>query len=92
MVIELLLDLVSSVLHAGFALFDFPSLPVNVDNILHDLQFTQAMANGVSIVAAYTHFTFLLGLFVFCCAVEIAENVYKSLRWILRKIPFLGIE
>lgn len=91
MIIEAFLNVAKFILTNLFSLFNFPALPENLDSILHYTQFTQAMANGASIFCAYTHYQFLLGLFVFCFAVEMAEEVYKFARFLLRKIPLLGI-
>lgn len=91
MLINAFLAVAQLVLEHLFALFDFPALPEGISSVLHNTMFTQAIANGASIFMAYTHYEFLLGLFVFCVAVEAAEYVYKWARFLLRKIPLLGI-
>ena len=68
MIVEGLLNAVSFLLTHFFSLFDFPHIPQTVHNVLHDTQFITAMGAGVSVVAGYTDFTFLLALFVFFIA------------------------
>lgn len=91
MIIEAFLNAAKFIILHVIDLFNFPELPEAIHDILHYTQFTQAMANGASIFCAYTHYQFLLGLFVFCVAVEAAETLWKWARFLLRKIPILGI-
>lgn len=50
------------------------------------------LADGIAIVAAYTDFAFLVALFTFAMVVDGVYMSYNVVMWILRKIPFLGID
>lgn len=49
------------------------------------------LMNGFEIIAAYTHFSYLLTLFTFVISMEIALFGYKVVMWIIRKIPFFNV-
>lgn len=49
------------------------------------------LMNGFEIIAAYTHFSYLLSLFTFVMGLEVALLGYKVVMWIIRKIPFFNV-
>jgi|GEM_PF-7046951 len=91
MIIDAFLAVAKFIILHVIDLFDIPTLPEGLTTVLQNTMFTQAIANGASIFMAYTHYEFLLGVFLFCVAVEAAELIYKWARWLLRKIPILNI-
>lgn len=89
MIVEALLNLVALLIGALLTPLRLASLP---DRVLTVVQAGLGYVfNGFAIVAAYTHFDFLLALFAICVAVDAIMLTYKGIMWILRKIPFLSI-
>lgn len=89
MIIEALMNLIYNVIDA-LAVFELPQLPEEVFGFMSDA--TSYLTSGVGILANYVHFPFLVGLFGVIVAYEIILTGWKGLMWVLRKIPFLGIE
>lgn len=50
------------------------------------------LANGVGIVACYTHFQYIASLLGFVISVDALMTLYRLVMWILKKIPFLNIK
>lgn len=89
--------LIQTVLNLIAGLFRLLLLPFRVANISNDLQakillVIDYLADGAAVVQSYTDFSFLLFLLGFCVTVEVLDNGYHFVMWILRKIPFLGID
>lgn len=91
MIIEALLNLVHSFVALILSPIDFPSLPAGLADVLQNAWFAQAMGSGIALLAAYTHFEFISGLFLTVAFIHVLEVVYKWCCWILRKIPFLNV-
>lgn len=90
MLIEALINLLYSVFSLLTAVINIPSLPETVMESM-DTFFGYVQA-GVGILAAYSHIGYLLVLFGIIIAVDIGILVYKFVMWVIKKIPFLGIE
>lgn len=90
MIISALLTLIIALLSVLFAPLSWVALPSNVANLF--LSVIQYLIAGCKIIAAYTHFSYLVTLFGFVAIVDIALFGYKVIMWILRKIPFLNIK
>ena len=91
MIIEGILSVVKAFLLLIMSPLDFPSLPQGLLTFIHAQQFQNAVFSGVSILAGYTHFALLSGLFLFVMYLHVIELVYKWVCWILRKIPILNV-
>ena len=91
MILEALLSIVKAFLILIMSPINFPSLPEGLLTVLHDLKFSQAIASGLSIIACYTHFAFLSGLFLTIMVFRTLEFLYKWICWVLRKIPILNV-
>lgn len=90
MIIEGLLSVVQKLLTLLLSPIDIPSLPSNVQSII-----TQAMGyiiDGLGILAAFTHYQFIMALIAIVLVIEAAFLIYKFVLWILRKIPAAAIE
>lgn len=90
MIIETLINLIYKV----FALLTSPiqidKLPESVSNALATgLEYISA---GFGVVGQFTHLSYLLVLFGIILTVDVAFMVYKVVMWVIKKIPFLGIE
>lgn len=92
MIIEGLLSAVVWLISLLFHAINFPSLPEAFVTFWNDSNAALHMANGIRILAAYTHFVFLSALFVVSQTISAMETAWKLVRWVLRKIPFLGID
>lgn len=91
MIIEAILNLVKGFLLLIMSPLDFPSLPSGLLSFIHAEQFANSVFSGVSILAGYTHFSFLSGLFLFVMYLHVIELLYKWICWVLRKIPILNV-
>ena len=91
MIIEALLTVVGAFLSLIMSPLHFPTLPDAVRDVLYDSYFIQSMTSGVSLFAGFTHFQFILGLFLFCMMFHVMELGYKWICWVLRKIPVLNV-
>lgn len=89
MLIEALLNLIVALLHVLFLPLQIDSLPDQISQTL--LLFIGYIADGVAVVAAYTHFSYLLVLLGIVIVVNGIYFSYSVIMWILKKIPFLGI-
>lgn len=91
MILNAILTVVKVVLIALMQPFNIPALPGGVYTVLHYEMFTNALASGVSILAAYTHFSFLSGLFLAVMVFHALELLWKWISWVLRKIPIINV-
>lgn len=90
MLIETLLTVLYNVFSLLTSPISIPQLPENVTTAL--TTFFDYLQAGVGILAAYTHIGYLLTLFGIIIAVDIGIQLYKFVMWVIKKIPFLGIE
>ena len=90
MIIYALLQLVLSLLDLVLGSLDFElsTWEIVVSNITF---FVAKIASGCRILAAYTDFDYLLILLGLSIAVATFYNLYRLIRWILRKIPFINV-
>lgn len=91
MIIEGLLNIVKGFLLLIMSPLHFPALPSGLLTLIHAEQFQNAVFSGVSIMAGYTHFSFLSGLFLFVMQLHVIEMLYKWICWVLRKIPIFNV-
>lgn len=90
MLIQGVLNLIAGLFRLLLLPIRLASMPDTVSDIIQDV--IGYLIQGVAIVQTYTHFAFLFALFTFCAAVEALYLGYHFVMWILRKIPFLGID
>lgn len=90
MLIDTLLNVIVAFLRIVLIPFSVATLPADVASTV-----TLALgylSDGVAIVAGYTHFSYLVALFALSATVETFFFGYHIIMWILRKIPFIGID
>jgi len=87
--IELLLGLIYRLLDI-LLIFEIPPLPLEASTYINTL--FNHLVSGASILANYTPLSYLLTLFGIIVAVDVGINIYKFVMWIIKKIPFLGVE
>lgn len=89
MLITALLNLLLAVLRVLLTPLEFVTIPATVLST-----FDAALVyiwDGFSIVAFYTHYSYLMGLFTICMYVYMACWGYDLVNFALRHIPFLHI-
>lgn len=89
MIIEALMDLIYaffSALFSGLAALDMPSSVVSVL-----AQVMTYLESGAQIVAAYTHFSYLLILLDFVVILDMFHTGYMIFMWIMKKVPMWGM-
>lgn len=89
MIIEALMNVIYTVLDT-LMVFELPSLPEEVFGFMADA--TSYLTSGVGILANYVHFPYLVVLFGTIALYDALLLGWRAIMWILRKIPFLGIE
>lgn len=90
MIITALLNLIQKLLDFLLSPIEIPQLPEGVEAV-----FSKALsylADGLGIFAAFTHFDYIMTLFVTVIVIDSAMLVYKFVRWVLQKIPMAGIK
>lgn len=92
MIVKLCMDLILAVLRlllSGIALVipsaDWQSIQAVMSDVYGYLE------QGASVLAAYTHFTYLCNLLSLVILVKTFLFGYHLIFWILRKIPFWGV-
>ena len=90
----MIIEAVINVLYSVFALLTKPinieKLPESVSNALQSaLEYISA---GFGIVGQFCHLSYLTVLFGLIIAVDAGVLIYKIVMWVIKKIPFLGIE
>lgn len=71
-------------------------LPIQIDDLPDAikekaLEAFLLIVRGGQVVAAYTHFSYLVVLLTFVLAVNALIAGYRLIMWVLKKIPFLNI-
>ena len=90
MVIKLCMQLVLWIMGLIFQGLSLLPLPDNIYDIMDTIW--EYIAEGASVVAAYTHYQYLLLLLSFVISFSLLLNGYRFVMWVLRKIPFWGID
>ena len=89
MVIKALFNLIYNLFSAMTSPLQIPQFSPEVSQTLDSA--TQYIESGLSYVAAWTHWQFIIALFVLALAVGAFIRHYGLIMWILRKIPFLDV-
>lgn len=89
MIITGLLNLLVAFLTVLLSPLQLIPLPQGLENIL--AQGIGYIMQGINLLSAYVHMPYILALFSFVLSLEVMTLAYKAIMWILRKIPFFGI-
>lgn len=85
----MMLTVIKNVLNV-LLVFKIPQLPTEtmsyIDNLFSYLE------TGASILANYTPLSYLLVMFGVLLAVDTGILLYHFVMWVIKKIPFLGME
>lgn len=90
MLVQGVLNLIAGLFRLLLLPLRLAQMPQSVSDVVQDV--IGYLIQGVAILQAYTHFSFLFLLFSFCLAVEALYLGYHFVLWVLRKIPFFGID
>ena len=90
MIIQALLDLIYSVFSLLTMPIDIPDLPASVNTVLTSA--IEYITAGAAIVARFCNYQYLMVLFGLVLAVDVGINLYKFVMFIIKKIPFLGMQ
>ena len=90
MIIESLLNLFSAALKLIFGWINLPALPADVETVINQL-FTY-MEAGIGFVFLFFNMSLVKLMIPFVLVVANFDKAYKLVMYVLRKIPFLGIE
>lgn len=84
------MNLFASALKLIFGWISLPSLPADVETVIDQL--FQYMASGMGFVFLFFNMSLVKLMLPFVLVVANFDKVYKLVMYVLRKIPFLGIE
>lgn len=90
MVIKALFSLIYNIFNFISSPIQIPQFSPQVSQTLDSA--TQYIESGLSYVAYWTHWQFIIALFVLALAVGTFIRHYGLIVWILRKIPFLDVD
>lgn len=90
MLIEMLLNLVLAFLRVLLLPLRIEGLPDDVRTVFATL--TAYLVDGSRVVCAYIHVTYISALLTFVIGLSALINGWRLIRWVLKKIPFLGID
>lgn len=90
MILETVFNLFSSALKLIFGWINLPSLPADVETVLNQL--FSYMESGMCFLFLFFNMSLVKLMLPFVLVVSNFEKVYKLVMYVLRKIPFLGIE
>lgn len=89
MLIEKLLEFVSGLWSFLLGWLNIPDMPAEIISVLDKVK--QAMIDGLNIFGFFIDIT----VFRVCCTLFVAlfvvHNLWKFIRWILKKIPFVNM-
>ena len=90
MLIKLLIDFIVNTFDFLTKNISIPSFP---DETVEAIDSAIAyVVDGLGVLDNYIDVSFCLTLFGVYLAVEVALNVYYFIMWILKKVPFIGVE
>lgn len=89
MIVKLSMQLLVSLLSLLLSGVQVLGLSQDVLDVLSDIY--DALEQGASVVAAYTHFSYLCTLLSIVISVRAALALYHFIFWVLRKVPFWGV-
>lgn len=90
MILEAILNLVSSLLQICFGWINIPSFPLELTESINS--FLDLIFNNLSLLGFFIRPTTIALVVPTLIILLNFEYVYKFTMWILRKIPFLGVE
>jgi hypothetical protein len=90
MIVKGLLELVFGLLQIVFAPINLPDLPEGIANVLDEL--IDVLAGAVGLFGIFVDLTVVRWLIPVVLIIVNFDKIWNVIMFILRKIPFLGIE
>lgn len=90
MIIKGIFELVYTMLNIVLTPINLPQLPDGIQSIFDEL--LQVMVGSVGLLGLFLDFSVVKWLIPIVIAVANFEKIWNMIMFILRKIPFLGIE
>lgn len=90
MIIELLMTLVLNVFEVLTSAIDLPELPSSIESVFNTA--FDYIFSGIEILANYTHYSYLITLFMVIVTVDVGLHMYQAVMYILKKIPMINIK
>lgn len=90
MIVKGLFELVFALLKIVFAPIDLPDLPDGIQTVLDEL--IDVMSGAVGLLGIFVDLSVVKWLIPVVLVIANLDKVWTLLMFILRKIPFLGIE
>ncbi len=90
MILETLLNFIQSMIFGVFSWINLPEMPVDMEEGLYE--FFELFEFGTSFLGFFIPGTVILPFFAIWALVFVLDHGYPIVMWIIRKIPFLGIE
>lgn len=90
MIVKLLFELIINLLNIVFGWVSFPQMPEAVTTALDTL--LQAMASAMGFVWLIVPRELVLVVLPVVLVVENFDKLYSVVMWVLKKIPFLGMQ
>lgn len=90
MIIQSILELVFSLLQVVFKPINLPAFPSNIQGVIDQLK--ELLLNSVNLFSVFVDFKVLRWCVPIVIVIANLDKVWKLIMFILRKIPFLGIE
>lgn len=90
MIIKGLFELVFTLLKIVFAPISLPQLPDGIQSVLDEL--VSVLTSSVGLFGIFVDFNVVKWLIPVVIVIANFDKVWKFIMFILRKIPFLGIE
>lgn len=90
MIVELLFQFVIGFLNVVFGWVSFPAMPEAVTNAIDPL--LDALASAIGFIWLIVPRELVLVVLPVILVVENFDKLYSIVMWILRKIPFLGMQ
>ena len=90
MIIKGIFELVYALLAIVFEPVNLPDLPENIQNVFNDL--LSGLISAVDLASLVLDFSVVKWLIPVVIAVANFDKIWSMIMFILRKIPFLGIE
>lgn len=90
MIVKGLLELIFSLLQIVFSPISLPKLPSSVDNLLD--QFIDWILGGYSFLCSFVDMNIVKALIPIVIVIANLDKIWSFIMFILRKIPFIGVE
>lgn len=90
MIVKGLMELVFGLLKIVFAPINLPDLPAGIQSVLDE--FTQVLVDAVGLFGIFVDMNVVKWLIPVVIVIANLDKVWSLIMFILRKIPFVGIE